>query len=102
MEPIPRTPERLARGKYLVEGLVQCTLCHSEYDFTQRPSHPVEGKKGGGQVFPNEEVELPDPNRVVAPNITPDPDSGRENGRMQTLCGRCGKGLVMTAARCIR
>lgn len=76
MEPIPRTPERLARGKYLVEGLVQCPLCHSENDFTERPSHPVEGKKGGGQVFPNAEVELPQPNRVVAPNISSDPEYG--------------------------
>jgi len=76
MEPIPRTPERLARGKYLVEGLVQCPFCHSEPDFTQRPSRPVEGKKNGGYVVPNAEVELPEPNRVVAPNITPDPDYG--------------------------
>ena len=76
MESIPRTPERLARGKYLVEGLVQCPLCHSENDFTKRPSHPVEGKKNGGFVFPNVEVELPEPNRVVAPNITPDPEHG--------------------------
>jgi mono/diheme cytochrome c family protein len=76
MEPIPRTPERLARGKYLVEGLVQCTFCHSQYDYTQRPSHPAEGKKGGGQVFPQEETGLPEPNRIVAPNITPDPVFG--------------------------
>jgi hypothetical protein len=76
MEAIPRTPERLARGKYLVEGLVQCTLCHSDYDFTHRPAHPVEGRKGGGQVFSKEEMGLPEGNLVVAPNITPDPDYG--------------------------
>lgn len=76
MEPIPRTPERLARGKYLVEGLVQCPFCHSENDFTQRPVRPVEGRKNGGAVIPNAEAELPEPNRVVAPNITPDPDYG--------------------------
>lgn len=76
MDPIPRTPDRLARGKYLVEGLVQCTLCHSEYDFTQRPSHPVEGKKGGGQIFSKEEMGLPEGNLIVAPNISPDPEFG--------------------------
>ena len=76
MEPIPRTPERLARGKYLVEGLVQCTLCHSDYDFTQRPSHPVEGRKGSGQAFSKDEMGLPEGNLIVAPNITPDPDFG--------------------------
>src|SRR5579885_259725 len=36
MEPIPKTPERRARGKYLVEGLLQCPFCHSDYDFTKR------------------------------------------------------------------
>jgi mono/diheme cytochrome c family protein len=76
MEPIPRTPERFARGKYLVEGLVQCPFCHSEYDFTRRPAAPKPGMKGGGNIIPNEEAGLPEPNRVVAPNITPDPDYG--------------------------
>jgi hypothetical protein len=76
METIPRTPERLARGKYLVEGLLQCYLCHSEPDFAQRPMRPMLGRKGGGFIFPNVEVELPEPNRVVAPNISPDPDYG--------------------------
>ena len=76
MEPIPRTPERLARGKYLVEGLVQCPFCHSDNDFTQRPARPKPGMKGGGAVIPNEEEELPEPNRLVAPNITSDPDYG--------------------------
>jgi hypothetical protein len=74
MEVIPRTPERLARGKYLVEGLLQCYGCHSDTDFTQRPERPEPGKKGGGFVFLN--VELPEPNRVVAPNISPDPEFG--------------------------
>lgn len=75
-EPIPRTPERFERGKYLVEGLLQCPLCHSNTDYTQRPSRPVEGTKGGGSVFPNAEVELPEPNRVVAPNISSDAEYG--------------------------
>ena len=75
-EPIPRTPERLARGKYLVEGLLQCYGCHSETDFTHRPERPMPGKMGGGFVFPNATVELPEPNRVVAPNISPDLDYG--------------------------
>jgi hypothetical protein len=79
MEPIPRTPERLARGKYLAEGLVQCPFCHSDNDYTKRPALPVPGRKGAGQVFPNAEVELPEPNLVVAPNITPDPDFGAGN-----------------------
>jgi len=76
METIPRTPERMARGKYLVEGLLQCTGCHSEPDFTQRPALPVPGTTDGGYIFPNIELDLPEPNRVVAPNISSDPDFG--------------------------
>jgi mono/diheme cytochrome c family protein len=76
METIPRTPERLARGKYLVEGVLQCWACHSENDFTKRPFQVKPGKKGGGFVFPNVELDLPEPNRIVAPNISPDPEYG--------------------------
>ncbi len=76
MEPIPRTPERLARGKYLVEGLVQCPACHSDDDFSKRPFEVFPGKKLGGFVFPNVEIGLSKPNRVVAPNISPDPEYG--------------------------
>ena len=76
MELIPRTPERLARGKYLVEGLVQCPFCHSEMDYKHRPAQPLHGKKDGGFVFPPEETEIPAPYRVVASNISPDRDYG--------------------------
>jgi len=75
-EPIPRTPQRLARGQYLVEGLVQCPACHSEYDFSKRPFEVSPGKKLGGFVFPNVELDLPKSNRVVAPNISPDLEFG--------------------------
>jgi len=73
---IPRTPQRLARGKYLVEGLVQCFFCHSEIDYKHRGGQALSGRKGGGFVFPPEESEVPLPYRVVAPNISPDPEYG--------------------------
>jgi mono/diheme cytochrome c family protein len=76
IEPIPRTPERLARGKYLVEGLLQCPACHSENNFSKRPVEVLPGRKLGGFVFPNVELGLPKPNRVVAPNISSDPEYG--------------------------
>ena len=75
-EPIPRTPERLARGHYLVESLLQCPACHSENDFSKRPMQVVPGRKLGGFEFPNVELGLKEPNRVVAPNISPDPEYG--------------------------
>lgn len=74
MEAIPRTPARLARGQYLVEGLLQCPFCHSDYDFTHRPARPVEGKKDGGFDF--DTFGLPKGNRIVAPNISSDADFG--------------------------
>jgi len=76
MDTIPRTPERLARGKYLVQGLALCTFCHSEYDFTQRPPKARAGTLGGGNVFSAAEIGLPEPNRIVAPNISSDTEFG--------------------------
>jgi len=76
MAMIPPTSGRLARGKYLVEGLVQCFLCHSEIDYKHRGTQSLPGKKGGGFIFPPEESEVPAPYRVVAPNISSDPDYG--------------------------
>jgi hypothetical protein len=75
-EVIPRTPERQARGKYLVNGVLQCFFCHSQTDFSQRPVRPIAGTTGGGYVFSAEEMQLPPGNRIVAPNISPDPDYG--------------------------
>ncbi|HEV3305064.1 MAG TPA: c-type cytochrome [Candidatus Sulfotelmatobacter sp.] len=74
METIPRTAVRLARGQYLVEGLLQCPFCHSDYNFAQRPAVPVEGKKDGGLDLGDE--GLPKGNRIIAPNISSDPDYG--------------------------
>jgi hypothetical protein len=74
METIPRTPARQARGQYLVEGLLQCPFCHSEYDFSQRPARPVAGKKAGGLDF--DTFGLPKGNRIFAPNISSDVDFG--------------------------
>ncbi len=76
LETIPRTPARLARGRYLVNGILQCFFCHSEVDYTRRPARPVPGKMGGGHHFPNYELGLPAGNRIIAPNISPDPEYG--------------------------
>lgn len=76
VEVIPRTPERLARGKYLVEGILQCPACHSEIDFTKRPLRVVPGTKLGGHVFDPDEIGMPPDTRVVAPNISADPEYG--------------------------
>ena len=66
---VPRTPERVARGKYLSEGLLQCFICHSERDWDKPGAPPIEAKKGAGLVWPGRPW-------LVAANITPDPETG--------------------------
>ena len=67
-----RTPQRLERGRYLAENLMGCVECHSEHDFSALGAPPMRGKLGAGEVFPVEGL----PGRVVAPNLTPDPETG--------------------------
>ena len=70
-----RTPERVARGKYLVQGILNCEVCHSPKDWTQHGGPIVPGKELAGQVLPIPGL----PGTVVAPNLTPDPQTGSAN-----------------------
>ncbi len=66
-----RTDARLARGQYLVENVAACFHCHSEHDLSH-PDLPIKaGMKGAGWEMP-----VPELGKVVAPNITPDKDTG--------------------------
>jgi mono/diheme cytochrome c family protein len=65
------TPARLARGEYLVQGPAHCFHCHSEHD-TSTPELPIKsGMMGAGWELP-----IPELGKVVAPNITPDQETG--------------------------
>lgn len=66
------TEARLARGKYLVEGVAHCFQCHSPHDLTKPDLPIVEGMKGAGWHMDS----APGLGDVVAPNITPDPETG--------------------------
>jgi mono/diheme cytochrome c family protein len=66
------TPARLARGEYLVRGVLLCFDCHSEHDWKAPGMPPTPGMEGAGEVFPEEDL----PGRVVAQNITPDRETG--------------------------
>ena len=72
-EKIDATPERLARGKYLVEHVSDCLGCHSDhiatYGFPVKPG--TEGT--GGFIF---DKKIGFPGIVAAQNITPDPIDG--------------------------
>lgn len=67
-----RTPARLERGKYLVESVAACLVCHSPHDWTKHDLPTPSGMAGAGEVFPLAKL----PGEVTAPNITPDPETG--------------------------
>lgn len=67
-----RTPERLARGKYLAENVTGCMFCHTPRDWSALGTNITPANLGSGEVIP-----LPDlPGRVVAPNLTPNKETG--------------------------
>jgi mono/diheme cytochrome c family protein len=61
-----RTSERLARGRYLVNGVGECFACHGPFDMNAPGWPPVRGKEGSGFKF----------SWWVAPNLTPDRETG--------------------------
>jgi mono/diheme cytochrome c family protein len=66
-----RTPERMARGKYLVESVNGCVYCHAELDW-KAPGFPVKaGTEGSGRSWAEEGLPW-----LTAPNITSDPETG--------------------------
>jgi hypothetical protein len=69
---VDRTAARLARGEYLYR-LADCDGCHSERDYGRFGGPVVDGGTAAGQEFPKE-AGLP--GTVVAPNLTPDPETG--------------------------
>jgi cytochrome c553 len=66
------TPARLARGRYLVNNVMGCTDCHSEHDYKAAGAPALGAKLGAGQIFPVQGL----PGNVVAPNLTPDSETG--------------------------
>ena len=67
-----RTPERLARGRYLVGGLVGCETCHSPKDWKTHGAPNLPGMELAGQLLPVPGL----PGTIVASNLTPDPETG--------------------------
>ncbi len=62
------TPAKLARGKYLVENVSGCVVCHADRDWTRFSGPVVAGSKGhGGQRF----GFGAEPFVLYAKNITP-------------------------------
>jgi mono/diheme cytochrome c family protein len=73
---VPMTAERIERGKYIFETLADCAGCHSERNWEKFSAPVYEGRAGVGQAFPK---EMGLPGSVVAPNLTPDAETGLGN-----------------------
>src|SRR5215204_106331 len=65
------TAARLERGRYIVEGPAHCFQCHSEVNWERPGAQPKPEKKGAGTVFIEDGMDW-----LVAPNITPDVETG--------------------------
>lgn len=85
-----RTPERLARGEYLVEAVASCMDCHSPHDWTQHDAPILAGMKGAGQDF---SLLKGLPGHIVAPNLTPDPETGSGKWRDDALARAVREGI---------
>jgi len=70
-ETFERTPERVARGRYLADAVIGCVLCHSPRDFAQPGAPPISGREFSGAVIAEDEGY-----RLVAANLTPDVETG--------------------------
>jgi mono/diheme cytochrome c family protein len=73
-ERVERTPERIARGRYLGVNVTGCLDCHSDHLWDQFGSPIKPGTEGQGG-FPFEE-KFGVPGLVVAQNLTSDPATG--------------------------
>lgn len=84
------TPARLERGRYLATAVTGCVACHSERDPNAPGMPPVAEKLGAGTVF-GEGADLP--GRLVAPNLTPDKETGAGNWTDDMLARAVREGI---------
>jgi mono/diheme cytochrome c family protein len=66
------TPQRRARGEYLVQNVSGCAVCHSVRDFTKHDNPVLPGTLLAGSRIDDPGM----PGTVCAPNLTPDPETG--------------------------
>ncbi len=79
---------RLERGTYLVNAVAGCLGCHSEVDFRKPGSPPLEGRPGAGARWVDTNLRW-----VVAPNITPDKETGAGNWTDDMLARAIREGI---------
>lgn len=71
---VARTPERIARGAYIFASIADCDGCHSQRDFSLVGGPLVASGRARGNVLSDLMTGLP--GVVVAPNLTPDIETG--------------------------
>jgi hypothetical protein len=84
-----RIPQRLERGRYIATALSGCLYCHSHHDWAAPGTLIVPGTEGAGEVQPY--VDLP--GRIVAPNLTPDRETGAGNWTDDQLARSIREGI---------
>jgi mono/diheme cytochrome c family protein len=73
LEKIDASPERLARGGYLVNSIMSCGACHTpRVDGSVIGGERADAYLAGGLLFDDRENSF----RISVPNITPDPATG--------------------------
>lgn len=85
-----KTPERWARGEYLAEGLNVCMDCHSPHDWTKHDEPIPTGMEGAGEDM---SFLKGLPGRIVAPNLTPDSETGTGNWSDDALARAIREGI---------
>ncbi|HTR66973.1 MAG TPA: c-type cytochrome [Terriglobales bacterium] len=82
------SPARLERGKYIAETS-GCLGCHSPHDWKAWGAPYVPGQEGSGEIMPFDDL----PGRIVAPNLTPDPETGAGNWTDDELARAIREGI---------
>ena len=79
---------RLIRGKYLVDAVTGCFGCHSDPDWSKPGAPPMTGREGAGHIWADQDLPW-----LVAPNITPDKETGAGNWSDDTLARAIREGI---------
>jgi mono/diheme cytochrome c family protein len=82
------TPARLVRGRYLVDGVMGCFGCHSDADWSKPGAPPTVGREGAGHIWSDQDLPW-----LVAPNITPDKETGVGNWSDDALARAIREGI---------